>query len=78
MLGLVKKIFGDSNEREIKKMFKRVEKINALEPSISALTDEQLREKTTEFKNRLAQGETLPWCARPPSACSACAILTYS
>lgn len=59
MLGLVKKIFGDSNEREIKKMFKRVEKINALEPSISALTDEQLREKTTEFKNRLAQGETL-------------------
>ncbi|USG65304.1 accessory Sec system translocase SecA2 [Brevibacillus ruminantium] len=59
MLGLVKKIFGDSNEREVKKMFKRVEKINALEPTVAALTDEQLREKTEEFKNRLAKGESL-------------------
>ncbi|WP_139491179.1 preprotein translocase subunit SecA [Brevibacillus dissolubilis] len=59
MLGLVKKIFGDSNEREVKKMFKRVEKINALEPQISALTDEQLKEKTFEFKQRLQKGETL-------------------
>ncbi len=59
MLGLVKKIFGDSNEREVKKMFKRVEKINALEPTVQALSDEQLRAKTEEFKNRLAKGETL-------------------
>ncbi|MGZ0051813.1 preprotein translocase subunit SecA [Brevibacillus gelatini] len=59
MLGLVKKIFGDSNEREVKKMFKRVEAINALEPSISQFSDEQLREKTAEFKARLAQGESL-------------------
>ncbi|MGN7469357.1 preprotein translocase subunit SecA [Brevibacillus sp. SAFN-007a] len=59
MLGLVKKIFGDSNEREVKKMFKRVEAINALEPSIAALSDEQLREKTAEFKARLARGEQL-------------------
>ncbi|MBO8164313.1 MAG: accessory Sec system translocase SecA2 [Brevibacillus sp.] len=59
MLGLVKKIFGDANEREVKKMFKRVEKINALEPQIAALTDDQLRQKTEEFKARLAQGATL-------------------
>ena len=59
MLGLVKKIFGDANEREVKKMFKRVEKINALEPEIAALSDEQLRHKTEEFKARLAQGATL-------------------
>ncbi len=59
MLGLVKKIFGDANEREVKKMFKRVEKINALEPQIAALTDEQLRQKTEEFKTRLKQGATL-------------------
>jgi len=59
MLGLVKKIFGDSNEREVKKMFKRVEAINALEPSIAALSDEQLREKTAEFKARLQNGEEL-------------------
>lgn len=59
MLGLVKKIFGDSNEREVKKMFKRVEAINALESTVSALSDDQLREKTAEFKARLAQGEPL-------------------
>lgn len=59
MLGLVKKLFGDSNEREVKKMFKRVEAINALEPSISALSDDGLRAKTEEFKARLEQGEKL-------------------
>lgn len=59
MLGLVKKMFGDSSEREVKKMFKRVEKINALEPEIAALTDEQLKQKTEEFKTRLAQGAKL-------------------
>ncbi|WP_019123278.1 accessory Sec system translocase SecA2 [Brevibacillus massiliensis] len=58
MLGL-KKLFGDSNEREVKKMFKRVEKINALEPTVAAMTDEQLKEKTTEFKARLENGEQL-------------------
>ncbi|MBM7591471.1 preprotein translocase subunit SecA [Brevibacillus fulvus] len=40
-------------------MFKRVEKINALEPEIAALTDEQLKQKTAEFKERLAQGAKL-------------------
>ncbi|WCK54173.1 preprotein translocase subunit SecA [Aneurinibacillus sp. Ricciae_BoGa-3] len=59
MLGLIKKIVGDTNERDVKKLAKRVEKINALEPSIQALTDEQLRNKTEEFKERLAKGETL-------------------
>lgn len=59
MLGLVKKIFGDANEREVKKMFKVVEKINALEPEIEALSDEQLKQKTDEFKARLANGATL-------------------
>jgi len=59
MLGLVKKLFGDANEREVKKMFKRVEKINALEPQVAALSDEQLKQKTEEFKARLANGATL-------------------
>jgi preprotein translocase subunit SecA len=59
MLGLVKKIFGDSSEREVRKMFKRVEKINALEPEMAALTDEQLKAKTEMFKARLAQGAEL-------------------
>ncbi|HBI03207.1 MAG TPA: preprotein translocase subunit SecA, partial [Paenibacillaceae bacterium] len=59
MLGLLKKIIGDTNERDIKKYMKRVEKINALEPAMQALTDEQLQGKTVEFKERYANGETL-------------------
>ncbi|GEN36032.1 MULTISPECIES: preprotein translocase subunit SecA [Aneurinibacillus] len=59
MLGIIKKIIGDSNERDVKKLYKRVEKINALEPHMQALSDEQLRNKTDEFKERLAKGETL-------------------
>lgn len=59
MLGLVKKLFGDTNERELKKLVKRVEKINALEPQVALLTDDQLKEKTAEFRARLEKGETL-------------------
>lgn len=59
MLGLVRKIFGDANEREIKRMLRTVEEINGLEPQMEALSDEQLRAKTDEYKERLAKGETL-------------------
>ncbi|WP_274362532.1 preprotein translocase subunit SecA [Paenibacillus thermotolerans] len=59
MLGLVKKIFGDMNDREIKRMLRTVEVINGLESTIAALSDDQLRGKTAEFKDRLANGETL-------------------
>ncbi|MBP1992655.1 preprotein translocase subunit SecA [Paenibacillus eucommiae] len=57
MLGLVKKIFGDSNDREIKRMWKTVDRINALEPSLTVLSDEDLKGKTEEFKLRLAKGD---------------------
>ncbi|WP_028551016.1 preprotein translocase subunit SecA [Paenibacillus sp. UNC451MF] len=59
MLGLVKKIFGDSNEREVKRLWKTVDAINQLEPSIEVLSDEELRHKTVEFRERLEQGEDL-------------------
>lgn len=59
MLGLVKKIFGDSNEREIKRMLKAVDYINELEASIKPLTDEQLKGKTIEFRERLEKGEEI-------------------
>ncbi len=59
MMGLVKKFFGDRNEKEIKKYMKKVEAINALEASISQLSDDELRNKTTEFKERLEAGESL-------------------
>ena len=59
MLGLVKKIFGDANEREVKRLLKAVDQINGLESTISALSDDALRAKTEEFRARLAKGETL-------------------
>lgn len=59
MLGLVKKIFGDANEREVKRLLKNVEQINGLESAISALSDEELRAKTEEFRGRLAKDDTL-------------------
>jgi len=52
-------MFGSRNERVVKELFKVVAKINQLEPAISELTDEQLREKTDEFRKRLEGGETL-------------------
>ncbi|THF80772.1 preprotein translocase subunit SecA [Cohnella fermenti] len=59
MLGLVKKIFGDPNEREVKRLMKTVEQINGLESSLTGLTDEQLRDKTEEFRARLEKDEDL-------------------
>lgn len=59
LASLVGGIFGTKNERELKRMRKSVESINALEPTISALTDEQLKEKTSEFRQRFQNGETL-------------------
>ena len=57
--GLLKKIFGSRNDRLIRQYSQTVRTINALEPEISALTDEALRAKTAEFKRRVANGETL-------------------
>ncbi|HEU4965603.1 MAG TPA: preprotein translocase subunit SecA [Bacilli bacterium] len=59
MLGLLKKIVGDSNEREIKKLRKVVDKINSLEQEVQGMSDEQLRGKTFEFKERYQNGESL-------------------
>lgn len=58
-MGLLEAIFGTKNDREIKKMRKIVDKINALEPEYEKLSDEELRGKTEEFKKRLAEGQTL-------------------
>ncbi len=56
---LLKKLFGSKNEREVKRMLKTVQIVNAFEEQMVALSDEQLRAKTAEFKERLAKGETL-------------------
>ncbi len=58
-MGVVEKIFGTHSEREVKRILPIVDKIEALEPQYIKLTDEELKAKTTEFKNRLKNGETL-------------------
>jgi preprotein translocase subunit SecA len=71
---LLGKVFGTKNEREIKKLMPRVAEINALEPEIQKLTDQQLRAKTDEFRSRIAErtkhlsDETKPAVADEPAA----------
>src|SRR5687767_2782109 len=60
MIGqLLAKVIGTQNEREIKRLRPLVAEITALEPTIQKLTDEQLREKTVEFRKRIADGASL-------------------
>ncbi len=54
--GLVRKVFGSKNDRELKKLWPLVDEISALEPEIEALTDDQLRGRTASFKEQLDQG----------------------
>ena len=56
---IVQKLFGTHSERELKRIMPIVAKIEELRPSMQALSDEQLRDKTKEYKKRLSQGETL-------------------
>src|SRR3954464_541956 len=56
---LLAKVVGTQNDRELKKLRPLVAQVNALEPSIQPLSDEQLRGKTVEFKQRLANSEPL-------------------
>ena len=58
-MGLFEKVFGTHSEKELKKIAPIVDKIEALDSDMQALSDEELRAKTTEFKDRLANGETL-------------------
>ena len=58
-MSLASKIFGTHSERELKRIEPLVNKIEALRPEMQALTDEELRAKTPEFKERLKNGETL-------------------
>jgi len=60
MLGsIARKIFGSANDRFVKKQYKLVNQINALEPDFIKLTDEELKAKTAEFRSRIKKGETL-------------------
>ncbi|RLB75954.1 MAG: preprotein translocase subunit SecA, partial [Deltaproteobacteria bacterium] len=56
---LVKKVIGNKNDRDLKKLQPMVDQINSQEAGFAALTDEQLQAKTVEFRQRLDSGETL-------------------
>ena len=58
-MGLLEKMFGTHSEREVKRVVSIVDEIEALEPEFVKLSDEELKAKTIEFKNRLKNGETL-------------------
>jgi DNA polymerase/3'-5' exonuclease PolX len=58
-MGILEKVFGDLNAKEVKKVEKIVDKIEALDEEMQALSDDELKAKTPEFKERLANGETL-------------------
>ncbi|MBK5246312.1 MAG: preprotein translocase subunit SecA [Peptostreptococcaceae bacterium] len=58
-MGFMEKIFGDINEKEVKKIEKIVDKIETFDVEMQALSDNDLKEKTREFKNRIEAGETL-------------------
>ena len=58
-MGLFTKIFGTYSERELKKIYPLADAIEALDKEYAALSDDQLRAKTGQFRERLAQGETL-------------------
>ena len=58
-MNVISKVFGTHSERELKRIKGTVDKVEALRPQMQKLTDEELKEKTREFKKRLEQGETL-------------------
>ena len=58
-MNIIEKIFGTHSENELKRIYPIVDKIEALGPEMEALSDEELRGKTREFKARLKEGETL-------------------
>ena len=58
-MNLIEKVFGTHSDRELKLIYPIVDKIVALKPEMEKLTDEELRDNTRKFKERLANGETL-------------------
>ena len=58
-MGLMEKIFGTHSENELKRIYPIVDRIEAMEPEMKALSDAELKDKTKEFKSRLEEGETL-------------------
>ena len=80
MIGqLLTNVIGTQNEREIKRLRPSVAEINALEPTIQPLSDDQLRAKTAEFRQRIADGASVDdLLPEAFAACSICGTSTCS
>lgn len=65
-MSLMEKIFGDLNEKEVKKVSKIADKVMAYDEEYQKLTDQELRDKTQEFKKRIQEGEHWTHCCRRP------------
>src|SRR5688500_5791864 len=59
MRALLTKVFGDANQKTIKQLLPIVDEINELEPEMESMSNDELRELGTEFRGRMAEGETL-------------------
>ena len=68
-MGFLKKIFGTHSDHELKRLYPIADKIEAMSDEYAALTDEQLRAKTGEFKQRYADGESLDDLLPAASCC---------
>ena len=70
-MGLIDRLLGNTSEQQIKKIKPLLNKINALEDGVKALSDEQLRGKTAEFRERLQRERALMrFCPRPTRWCA--------
>ena len=86
LIKLLTKVFGSRNDRTLRRMRKVVNIINAMEPEMEKLSDEELKGKTAEFRARLEKGEVLEnlipeafaWCVRQVSASLVCVTSTFS
>src|SRR5690625_5271929 len=59
MVGLLKRVFGDGNKKQLRHLEKIADQIEALEPEYESLSDQDLKQKTEEFKERFKQGESI-------------------
>ena len=78
---IIDKVFGTRSEREIKRIIQQVDQIENLRPKMQALSDEELKGKTAEFKKRLEEGtcfpRPMPRCGKPQRECWIWSISGY-
>lgn len=86
LIKLLTKVFGSRNDRTLRRMRKAVSLINAMEPEMEKLSDDELKAKTNEFRARIEKGESVEslirkrsrWCVKPVNASLGCVTSTFS